>query len=377
MPLWVGWLPATAVSLFILASFVGINWFWTVDNYNAGMVARRLDPKAGATKPLAEGVEPSPTQWWRTSANHLLTWVRYLDRADNDPSQLAESRELLQKASEISPLSPTIRHAAAMAAADPKEHDPYALAKAVGQSRDILTLTHAGGQLLRAGKMKSAREAYRMALEMAAKTDPNQPISPLLDGAQIRRYTLPTEDLLAPVIRDMARQDLWTFEDWSSAIPRHTVAPLVAARVLRDLRHRDAKAALELARGDAISETLIAGSTRSENTMSAILLAAEAEALAMDDKPKEALECYRSAIERMPIDRVVRSWWLNLAELARRLNQDSERRKALELAKCDDPKDEITLQAIELQKDAGDFIGQTVDKGKKDPETRAASTTVE
>ena len=377
LPLWLGWFPSSAAGLLILASLVGINWFWTVDNYHAGMVARRLDPKSGLTKPLPEGVEPGSTQWWRTSANHLLTWARYLDRSANDPAQLAESRELLKKASEISPLSPTVRHALAVAASEAKETDPFALAKAVGQSYDILTLTHAGGQLLRAGKMESAREAYRRALEMASKTEPDQPISPILDGLQIRRYSLPTEDLLAPVIRDMANQPSWSLADWESAIPRRTVAPLVAARVLQELRHQDARAALELARGDAISETLIAGSNRSENTVSAILLAAEAEALALDDKLKEALECYRSAIERMPIDRVVRSWWLNLAEIARRLNHDSERRKALELAKCDDPKDEITLQAIELQKDAGDFIGQTAGRAKKDPETKAASTSVE
>ena len=122
---------------------------------------------------------------------------------------------------------------------------------------------------------------------------------------------------------------------------------------------------------------MIAGANRAENTVSAVLLAAEAEALAMDDKLKESLECYRAAIERMPIDRVARSWWLNLAEIARRLNHDSDRRKALELAKCDDPKDEITAQAIQLQKEAGDFLGQTAEKAKRDPETRAASTTVE
>ena len=377
IPVWLGWFPATAASLFVLASLVGINWFWTVDNYHAGMVARRLDPKSGLTAALPEGIEPGPTQWWRTSASHLLTWVRYLDRAENDPAQLAESRELLNKASEISPLSSTVRHAAAIAASNAKQVDGFALAKAVGQSRDILTLTHAGGQLLRAGKMKSAREAYRMALEMASRTEVDQPISPVLDGAQIRRYSLPTEDLLVPVIRDMASQTIWGFDDWQSAIPRRTVAPLVAARVLQEMRHRDARTALDLARDDAISETLIAGANRSENTVSAVLLAAEAEALAMDDKLKESLECYRSAIERMPIDRVSRSWWLNLAEIARRLNHDSDRRKALELAKCEDPKDEITVHAIELQKDAGDFIGQTTDKAKKDPETRAASTTVD
>ena len=376
IPVWLGWFPATAASLFFVAALVGLNWYWTIDNYQVGMVARRLDPKSGLTTPLPEEIEPGPVQWWRTSANHLLTWARYLDRAENDPAKQAESRELLVKASEISPLSPTVRHAAAIAASDPTQADRFALAKAVGQSRDILTLTHAGGQLLKAGKQDSARDAYRMALEMACKTGVDQPISPVLDGAQIR-YSLPTEDLLVPVIRDMVSQKNWGFADWQAAIPRRTVAPLVAARVLQEMRHRDAKAALELARSDAISETLIAGANRAENTVSAVLLAAEAEALAMDDKLKESLECYRAAIERMPIDRVARSWWLNLAEIARRLNHDSDRRKALELAKCDDPKDEITAQAIQLQKEAGDFLGQTAEKAKRDPETRAASTTVE
>ncbi|MFO0910193.1 MAG: hypothetical protein U0794_17930 [Isosphaeraceae bacterium] len=55
----------------------------------------------------------------------------------------------------------------------------------------------------------------------------------------------------------------------------------------------------------------------------------------------------------MPYDRVRRSWWINVADLALRLNQDSSRREALDLAKNDDTRDEITQRAVEAQRDSG------------------------
>jgi hypothetical protein len=71
----------------------------------------------------------------------------------------------------------------------------------------------------------------------------------------------------------------------------------------------------------------------------------------------DAEDRYRQAIKKMPVDVVRRSWWMNLADIALRLNEESKRLEALDLAKSSDTKDEITMRAVELQKATG-FDGQ-------------------
>ncbi|MCA1685626.1 MAG: hypothetical protein LC745_06495, partial [Planctomycetia bacterium] len=261
-----------------------------------------------------------------------------------------QARELLVRASRVSPLLATARYAFAHPA--PGETTPPPLARALGQSRDVVTLTWSGRQLLAAGKKGPALSAYRAALEMAAHVDHGRTTAPTyLDDSQVRRYALPSEDLLGPVIRDMAEQTAWSYKDWAVAIPRRTVAPLVAARVLRERLSPDADAALDAALDDADRPPV------GEGLAVAVRTAAQAEALAMKNRWAEADDRYRLAIDRMPVDAVRRSWWFNVAEVAQRLNEDPKRQKALDAAKSTDPKDEITQRAIDLQKASG-FIAQ-------------------
>src|SRR5205807_9255975 len=91
-----------------------------------------------------------------------------------------------------------------------------ALARSLGQSRDVIALTWAGRQLPSAGKKVAALGAYRAALAMAARPGLDRSDLPAyLDDSQIRRYALPGEDLIGGVIRDLADARDWTFADWA------------------------------------------------------------------------------------------------------------------------------------------------------------------
>ena len=72
------------------------------------------------------------------------------------------------------------------------------------------------------------------------------------------------------------------------------------------------------------------------------------------------------------VDLVRRSWWINVADVARSLHEESKRAEALDLAKSADLKDEITLRAIDLQKEMGSLAqrpggkaaGERAEKGR-------------
>src|SRR4029077_20450157 len=85
----------------------------------------------------------------------------------------------------------------------------------------------------------------------------------------------------------------------------------------------------------------------------ALQLAAKAEALALKQRWSEADQHSRQAIDLMPDLTVRRSWWVNVAEVALRQNDELSRQKALGAARGNDPNDEITRRAVELLKDYG------------------------
>ena len=92
---------------------------------------------------------------------------------------------------------------------------------------------------------------------------------------------------------------------------------------------------------------------RLEGSPASLHLAAQAEAFAFKSQWKEAKTRYQAALEQMPIDAIKRSWWMNLAEIERRLNDDSSRLAALELAKGNNANDEISQRAIDLMRFPG------------------------
>ncbi|MFO0910192.1 MAG: hypothetical protein U0794_17925 [Isosphaeraceae bacterium] len=235
LPLWLAWLPAAT-----LAAGVGTlgcvgSVIWARDGYSAGVVAARLEPAKGKdkTKPLPEGVIPGRPNWWATTGTHLVEWAVYLDRNAADPAQAAEARTLLDRAVEATPLQPSARFA--LAHAIPNEKDTPPLVRSLGQTRDVAALTWTGRRLLSEGRKAAALRAYAAALEMAAHADPSRMgTPPVLDDAQTKRYSLPGEELIATVIRDLTDAEGLRYSEWSSIVPERTCARVATARVLRD-----------------------------------------------------------------------------------------------------------------------------------------------
>ncbi len=147
----------------------------------------------------------------------------------------------------------------------------------------MVALAWAGHRLLAAGKDEPALRIYREALEMAGRAELSRLGPPAFDDdPQVRRYALPHEALIGAVVRDMAESDRWTFAEWSRALPSFAVAPLVAARLLRERgRADDADRALDAALAQAESPP-------PAGTSAAIHLAAQAEALALRSRWDEA-----------------------------------------------------------------------------------------
>jgi len=359
LPIWLAWVPGSTLVLGV--GLVGLSgaWGWSRDGYDAGLVTERVSAAEPSKVPLPPGVVPPGGSWWTTSANHLVAWAAYLDRTGDDPERAGEARRLLDRAAALAPLNPSVRYALARPApGEPPVAPADALARSLGQSRDVPSLAWAGRALLAAGKPEAALRAFREALEMAARADLERAGVPAyLEDAQVRRYALPTEDQVGAVVRAMSGSGAWSYKDWAGALPRGTAAAAVAARALRESNSPDAVAALDaaLAEGEAEAANGSPASTGpvAGRAAAAVRLAAWAEALAMKQRWAEARDRYRQAVDLMPVDALRRAWCVNLADLASRLGEDQERQRALEDAKVADLKDEVTRRAVDLQRAPG------------------------
>ncbi len=141
----------------------------------------------------------------------------------------------------------------------------------------------------------------------------------------------------------MAEDGEWTPEQWAEALPPSATASLVASRVLARMRKRpeaDRLADLAIRQAEAPTPP---GYDPAEHR------AAGAEALAYRGRWTDAAEQYRLAIDQAEDDATRRMWWLNLAEVAQRLGDDSSRARAIEAAKAPDSADEITRRALQYQ----------------------------
>jgi tetratricopeptide (TPR) repeat protein len=351
VPLWLGWFPALALSLVVGVVGIALAWAWSIESEHAGVVANRLVRGGTKLAPLPEWVTPPEPRWWKTTPAHLALWAIERDRTATDPAAVEEVRELLSAAAQASPLQPLARYALARPGQGQEPGSSLAL------SRDVVTLAWTGHQLLAAGKKDAALKAYRAALEMASTADLTRLAAPaFIDDSQVRRYALPAEDLIGPIVRDMAESRDWTYEEWSEALPASAVASLAAARVLRERSSPAAAAPLDSILGNVDSPPL-------EGSSVAVHVAAQAEALALKGKWDEADRRYRQAIDRIPDGAIRRSWWINVAEIALRLNDESNRQKALEAAKGGDPNEEITRRAVELLK----YFGRRIDPNRTQP----------
>ena len=345
LPLWLGWFPVLLVALVFGSGGLALAYGWAVES-NAANVAMRLalrDEKANA--PPIDVASIPRGGWWLSNASHLTAWAIALERSTDGEDHSEDVRSLFDAARNASQLSARSRFV--LEPAETAENAVPADLSHLGRPREVVTLVWTARRLRKAGKTDASLRAYRSAMEIAAKSVCDEGDVPAFDeDRQVLRYALPREALLGLVARDMAEAGEWTREQWTEALPPSAAATLVASRVLAKKQQR--------AEADRLADLAIrqAGEPTPPGFDPAEQRAAGAEALAYRGRWTDAAEQYRRAIDLAEDDTTRRMWWLNLAELAHRVDDASGRARAIEAAKAPDSSDEITRRALKYQQNA-------------------------
>jgi tetratricopeptide (TPR) repeat protein len=241
-------------------------------------------------------------------------------------------------------LNPTARLALAQLE-PPGSRTPESF-RTLGLSRDSVSLAWSARRLLDGGKKEAALRLYERALTVAAASAFSRTATPRFhDDLLAQRYLLPGEDVVRDIIAEMDARVDWTFGEWSKALPRDPTVLLATARLLREKRRDEADSflgrilELDVSRADG-------------GPADAPVLAARAEALALRSRLKDAEQEYRQAIELADNDLIRRSWWFNLADIARRQNDEGQRQTALRAALAVATSDEISRRVISIRRAA-------------------------
>ena len=357
--LWLVWPPTAllVIGMGIVGSLLSLRW--SGDSFNASVVSQRLLPRSenpGREKPLPESVVPPESSWWQTTPLHLAEWGVYLGRSRTDDDRTEEGRELVEAAVRISPINPMARLARAQLASKSSKFAGRALD--LGLSRDAVSLAWSARALRHAGKKESAIRVYRQALRIACGNDLTPASKPTFnDEPNVRRYLLPGETTALAIVRELIADADWTFQDWSEALPKNTVAILAAARLLREREQPEARALLE----QILNQEQEIGSTGAERAVQTAMIA---EAHALLSQWREAEQQYHQAIDRISDLTIKRSWWFNLASVALQLNDEAQRKAALEAALEAPTSDDISRKALELQR-ASEPLGRLRSSGTK------------
>ncbi len=342
IPGWLGVLPVLALTTVLGVAGIGLACEWAVGANEANLAIRSAVRAEGSPGPTLDPASIPRGGWWTTSAPHLSAWAMALVRSGDGEDHAEEIRSLLESAKHASQLGSRSRFVVEM----PASAEPGASADLanLGRSRDVVTLVWAGQRLKKAGKLEQALRAYRSAMEMASKTRLNDLDPPTFyEDPQVRRYALPREGLIGLVVKAMADDGSWGREQWEEAMPPTSTASVVASRAFA-LRQDRAEA-------DRLADRAIlqADSPTPPGFDEAEDRAARAEALAARGRWTDAAEQYRLAIDQAEDDATRRRWWLNLAEVAQRNNDDVGRARAIEAAKSPTTVDEVTRRALKYQ----------------------------
>ncbi len=308
--LWLVWPPAAllVIGMGIVGSLLSLGW--SSDSWSASVVSQRLLTRSetqGREKPLPESIVPPESSWWKTTPLHLAEWGVYLGRTKRDDDRTDEGRELVEAAVRISPINPMARLARAQLAAMSSESTSRGLD--LGLSRDAVSLAWSARALRHAGKKKSAIRVYRQALRIACDQDLAPASKPTFnDEPSVRRYFLPGETTARAIVRELITDADWTFQDWSEALPKNTVAILAAVRLLREHERPEAQTLLK----QILNQEPEIVATGAEG---AVQTAICAEAHALLSQWREAEQQYRQALDRISDLSIKRSWWFNLASV--------------------------------------------------------------
>jgi hypothetical protein len=343
LPLWLGWLPVVVLVVVTGSAGLALAYEWAVESNSANLAIQlALRPEGSPGSRIDMAAIPRGG-WWTSNATHLSAWAVALARASDGEDHSEEIRSLVSAARHSSQLSAQSRFVVQPeeSAAKPGDSSDFSY---LGRTRDVVTLMTTGRRLRKAGKLDASLRAYRSAMEIAARANRDNLEPPAFsEDSQIRRYPLPHEAMIGLVVRDMTSAGDWTQEQWLGALPPTATASLVVARVLAGSRQRDdADRFADLAIQQGASPPP-AGYDPAEHR------AAGAEALAYRRRWTDAAEQYRLAIDQVEDDLTRRMWWLNLADLAQQLNDDSGRARAIEAAKTSEAGDEVTRRALKYQ----------------------------
>ncbi len=338
VPTWLASSTMVVVCLVLGLVGLGLVGTWAWDDFAAAIVANHLlaGPNLPA-KPIPLPDAPG-NSWWRTTSRHLYLRAVAASRVSSDPDQEAQAQVLLDAVRAAGPLEPSVRLALASRGGP-----------AIGLSRDVIALRKTGQELLTQGRLDAALRVYRAALVLVAGADPQRAATPtFLDDAEVRRFTLPHEDLAASLLTDLVKSGRLTLdaEAWARLLPAAPIVRLAAYRLLREQGDPAAARALEALRA-AGSDDPTPGAT------GATAWAAQAEALALNGQWDEAADGYRQAVEAMPPGLIRRSWALNCAEIEGRRGRIDAMREAWEAARGDDPHDVVNIHLAEARQRHG------------------------
>lgn len=346
------WLCIPLMFVVVAVGAVGLrlSWTWAVVDRGTGRLADQLAegkrPEGNALELAIEREqELPPAKWWNSTSDQMIMRAALLSGqgVGFDPANQERAGDLLHAASGNAPGHPSLRFAKAWRALQEPGIDPAATA--VGLSRDVWSLSWTGRALLAKGNVEAAKRAYRSALDMACRAQPDPSERPTFHSEpRGGRFGLPLENLINVVVLDMANRPEWSTEDWQDVLPDVTEAWLVAARLLR--RRGDSAAEAALDRAIALGEK-----PAPSGCSTALHEAASAEALALAGRFDEAAERYQSAVEHLSVaeESARRSWMFNLAELYSRTGKSSDERSCLLASMTTDPNDPVTSEAIRTQ----------------------------
>ena len=328
------WLiPPLAAAVLAVSGFgLRLAWIWGQDDFAAGRIADALAAKSKGDKPIEVPQAPAAA-WWSSTPEHLH--LRAMAHAIGRDGNKEEVPFLLHTARSASRVDPAVR----LAGAESDSTAPAAGSVRPVSSRDVVSLHRSGKKHIAAKQYEAAAGAYREALAIAARTELGRAaIQTFLDDPELKRFALPLETELRPMIEDLRREMPGGFSSWSEVLPASPIARLVAFRMLKDDSPRDAEPLFaKLAEQPADDEPAV---------RRALALAAYAEALALrGDYPASAAQ-YEKAVAAIPDDVLKRTWLVNLAEIAMRVGNTDVARRAWDEARGPSPDDAINTQIV-------------------------------
>jgi hypothetical protein len=345
LPGWLAGPPAGALVMAVGIAAVILSSWWATDAYSVAVITTRLinaDRRAqrGA---LPVSVAPPDGTWARSTAQHLAHWAIFMTL--NDPGGEPSPRDvaaLVDRALQICPINPTARLAAAQL--EPPRTGAPISPRALGLSRDAISLSWTARRLLATGNKDDALKMFEKALKVTTLSEPARAGSPPFSGdPNVSRYLLPGEERVQNIVREIVANNAWTFGEWSAALPKTPVHLLAAARLLKEQGRSEAEGLLDLVLND---RQRLEGAS----SPSGLAVAARAEAFALKSQWRDAEEQYRLAIEQSDDETLKRSWWFNLADIELKLDDEIQRQTALRAALAVKAGDDIYRRASELQR---------------------------